>query len=90
MTMATIIMYSNATWPLMIEYWIGWNKKGYGVAGNRTQRCRFPLTALSSNLQSHALMAQSVGILRGYDSAMSYEPEFNSDGYMVDDEGEVV
>lgn len=42
------------------------------------------------NIENHALMAQSIGILRAYDSAINYSPEFNDQGYMVDDFGEVV
>lgn len=42
------------------------------------------------NVENHALMAQSVGLLRAYESILNYNPDFNEDGYMIDLEGAVV
>ena len=42
------------------------------------------------NIENHAQMAQSIGLVRAFDSAINYEPEFNEDGYMLDEEGLVV
>ena len=41
-------------------------------------------------LDSHARLAEQIGLLQGYESAMTYSPQFNDDGYMIDDGGEIV
>lgn len=44
---------------------------------------------LGHDIDSHARMAQKVGMSRAYDSAINYDPKFE-DGHMVDDEGKIV
>jgi hypothetical protein len=42
------------------------------------------------SIENHSLMAQSVGLVRAYDSALNYQPDFDDDGNMLDLEGNIV
>lgn len=37
------------------------------------------------SLDSHPHMAQQLGLIRAYRSVIEYSPEFNEDGFMIDD-----
>ena len=43
-----------------------------------------------STLHSHPHMAEQLGLIKAYRSVVEYRPDFNSDGYMVDDLGDIV
>ena len=42
------------------------------------------------SVQDHAVMAHQVGLIRAWRTVTHYSPEFNDDGYMIDDEGAIV
>lgn len=41
-------------------------------------------------LTSHALTAKKVGLVQAYRSIKDYKPNFNLEGYMIDDMGDIV
>jgi len=42
------------------------------------------------SVQDHAILAQQIGLIRAYRSVINYEPEFNDEGFMIDDNGDIV
>jgi hypothetical protein len=42
------------------------------------------------SVESHPIIAQQLGLIRAYRSVLEYQPEFNDDGYMVDELGDLI
>lgn len=42
------------------------------------------------DIESHAALANKIGMVRAYKSVKEYLPTFNSDGFMIDDNGSII
>lgn len=42
------------------------------------------------DLESHAALANKIGMVRAYKSVKDYRPDFNTEGYMIDSNEDII